>query len=55
MKPRITYALAVAAGRDAANRSMRKAGRKAWTRADFIVAARTTNSLLALLQAERPQ
>lgn len=38
----MTYSLAMAAGQDAANRSMRKAGRKAWNRADANIAAETT-------------
>lgn len=37
----MTYKLAMAAGRDAANRRMRKAGRTKWTRGDYNEAART--------------
>lgn len=39
--------LARSAGEDAANRRMRKAGRKAWSDADLAHAARVTNALLA--------
>lgn len=39
--------LAVCAGEDAANRRMRKAGRKAWSRSDFDHAARVTQGVLA--------
>lgn len=43
---RLTYDLAMAAGRDAGNRSMRKAGRSAWNREDWGAAAECTNRLL---------
>lgn len=44
--PRVLTMRAVyAAGRDAANRSMRAAGRTAWSRADFNVAAREFDRL----------
>jgi hypothetical protein len=39
--------LARSAGEDAANRRLRKAGRKAWSEADHEHAARVTNKLLA--------
>jgi hypothetical protein len=39
--------LARIAGEDAANRRMRKAGRKSWSDADFDHAASVTNTLLA--------
>lgn len=39
--------LARSAGEDAANRRMRKAGRKAWSENDQAHAARVTNKLLA--------
>lgn len=42
----ITYKLAIAAGRDAANRRMQKAGRIAWNRADYNHAARVVARLL---------
>ena len=38
--------LALCAGEDAANRRMRKAGRKAWTSADYDHAARVTEGIL---------
>lgn len=40
-----TYSLAMAAGQDAANAQMRKAGRKRWSRADWNLAAETFNRL----------
>ena len=43
---RLTYEIAMAAGRDAGNRSMRKAGRAAWNREDWDAAAEVTNKLL---------
>jgi len=39
--------LARSAGEDAANRRVRKAGRKAWSEADHAHAARVSNTLLA--------
>lgn len=39
--------LARSAGEDDANRRIRKAGRKAWSGADYDHAARVTNALLA--------
>jgi hypothetical protein len=41
-----TLAIARAGGRDAGDRSMRKAGRKAWSWDDWNEAARVTNELL---------
>ncbi len=41
--------LARAAGEDAANRRMRKAGRKAWSAADHDHAARVTGDILTQL------
>lgn len=41
-----TYKIAMAAGQDAGNRNMKKAGRKAWNKADFALAAKTTAKLL---------
>lgn len=45
---RMTYALAMAAGQDAANERMRKAGRKTWNRADYNESVRVFNSLYPL-------
>lgn len=45
----LTYDMAMAAGRDAANRRMRAAGRKTWSRADYNAAWRVTNRLLDTL------
>lgn len=42
----ITYSLAMAAGRDAANRRMVAAGRTQWNRADYNHAARVVARLL---------
>jgi hypothetical protein len=42
----VTYALAMAAGRDAGNRNMREAGRATWSRSDFKAAADTVAHLL---------
>lgn len=42
-----TYRLAMAAGQDAGNRSMRAAGRATWNSDDFAVAAAMTERLLA--------
>lgn len=39
MKPALTLPLCYAAGRDAGNRSMRKAGRTAWNEDDYNAAA----------------
>lgn len=44
---KITYHLAMAAGQDAANRQMRKAGRTAWSEEDYNLAAATTGRLLS--------
>jgi hypothetical protein len=44
--------LARVAGEDAANRRMRKAGRKAWSDADFDHAATVTNGILTDLGFE---
>ena len=40
-KPEITYSLAMAAGRDAGNRSMREGGRSVWAVKDWNVACET--------------
>jgi hypothetical protein len=44
----MTYSLAMAAGQDAANRQMRKAGRKKWSRDDYNEAVRKFNALYPL-------
>ena len=36
-----TYKIAMAAGQDAANRHMKKAGRTAWDESDYAVACET--------------
>jgi hypothetical protein len=43
--PRMTYALAMAAGTDAANRNMRSEGRLTWNEDDRDLAALTFNTL----------
>ena len=50
MKKRIpiTYKIAHAAGWDAGNQSMHKAGRKAWTREDRNVAEETMSRLFII-------
>jgi hypothetical protein len=40
-KPEITYSLAMSAGRDAGNRSMRKGGQTQWAVKDWNVACET--------------
>jgi len=47
MKPMITAAIAYAAGADAGNRSMSKAGRSAWNDDDFDIACDEYNRLMA--------
>jgi hypothetical protein len=42
----VTYAIAMAAGRDAGNRSMRAAGCTAWSEEDYAVAAAVVARLL---------
>jgi len=51
MKITLTYSLAMAASRDAGNRSMRKAGRKRWNVADWNVAAEVFNRIWGLPDA----
>ena len=46
----MTPEIARAAGADAANARMRAAGRTAWNRADYNLAARTMNRLLASVE-----
>jgi hypothetical protein len=41
-----TYQIAMAAGQDAGNRSMREAGRTAWNEDDYNTAAEVANRLL---------
>lgn len=41
-----TYAIAMAAGRDAGNRSMRASGRASWNEEDWNAAAKTTARLM---------
>jgi hypothetical protein len=43
------YRIAMAAGRDAGNRSMRAAGRTAWNETDWNIAADTARRVLAAL------
>jgi len=45
----LTPQIAYAAGQDAGNRSMRKAGRTKWNRTDYNAAAHETNRLMAAL------
>ena len=44
-KPTMTYALAMAAGADAANRQMRQNNRTAWNYDDYCLACRVTAEL----------
>lgn len=46
MRSRITYAIAMAAGADAANRQMKAAGREVWNEADMKEACRVAHMLL---------
>ncbi len=43
---KMTYELAMAAGKDLANARMRKSGRVRWTRADYNAACKLTARLL---------
>lgn len=43
-----TYRIAIAAGRDAANKQMAKAGRTKWARADYKLACETFERLMGL-------
>ena len=45
----ITYKIAMAAGTDAANKQMRKAGRAVWNESDYNLAADTANRLMGVL------
>jgi len=51
-KPVVTLDMCYAAGQDAGNRSMKKAGRTKWSIEDFNVAANVCNTLLDLKDAE---
>jgi len=51
-KPKLTRALADAAGLDAGNRSMREAGRTGWNEEDAEIAALTTNRLCLQILVE---
>ena len=53
MKPQLTPELIGAASMDAGNRSMRKAGRTAWTVEDYNEAARESQRLWAALDGGR--
>lgn len=46
-KIQMTYKLAMAAGQDAGNRSMRAAGRTSWSEEDFAAASAVFNALYA--------
>jgi hypothetical protein len=45
-KMKVTYRIAMAAGRDAADRNMKAAGRTRWSEEDWNVAAETVARLL---------
>jgi hypothetical protein len=45
---KVTYKIAMAAGKDAANRSMLKAGRLTWSKSDYNLACRVVAKLMAL-------
>lgn len=44
---RITNSIAYAAGTDAGNRRMRKAGRKKWSKEDYNVAVHEVNRIMS--------
>lgn len=48
MAIQITYKLAMAAGRDAANKAMKASGRSSWSEKDWGVATTTFNHLMDL-------
>jgi len=50
MKPVLTREIAYAAGMDAGNRSMRRAGRKTWSLEDRNAAATETNRLFDIIE-----
>jgi len=47
------YDLAMAAARDAGNRSMRAAGRSRWSRADYVVSCQTFNKVFGIRRTDR--
>src|ERR1043166_1733511 len=53
-RPVMTYELAMAAGRDAANARMRKAGRKKWNKADYNEAVKVFKRLYKLVPKANP-
>jgi hypothetical protein len=53
MKRQVTYRLAMAAGQDAGNRSMRRHGRTVWNVEDWNAASRTFAKLAALIPQGR--
>jgi hypothetical protein len=50
----ITYEIAMAAGRDAGNRSMKAAGRAKWNEEDWDAACAETERLAALITCRGP-
>lgn len=52
MKIALTYEIAMAAGKDAANASARAAGRTKWNAADYRKAVQTTGKLMDILDRE---
>lgn len=48
----LTYEIAMAAGKDAANASARAAGRTKWNHADYRKAVATTDKLMDVLARE---
>jgi len=53
MRITLTREIAFAAGRDAGNRHMTKAGRTKWNREDYNAAATETNKLLDVVDPEQ--
>lgn len=53
MKPALTRQIIFAAGQDAGNRSMRRAGRKQWSCKDADAASETMGRLLHIMDPER--
>jgi len=47
--------IAMAAGRDAGNRNMKKAGRDKWSHEDWNAAAITANKLFDLMENDQPK
>lgn len=48
----VTYSVAMAAGKDAGNKSMKRAGRTAWNHEDFNAAAAVTEKLMAMTRTD---